>query len=50
MNAPTNIQLITGADGAPAFVVIPYMQYLAERSGERHQVVLGRADERAATL
>jgi DNA-binding XRE family transcriptional regulator len=34
MNAPTNIQLITGADGAPAFVVIPYTQYLAERSGD----------------
>ncbi|CAB3773009.1 helix-turn-helix domain-containing protein [Paraburkholderia humisilvae] len=34
MNARTNIQLINGDDGAPAFVVIPYMQYLAERSGE----------------
>ncbi|HEY4351934.1 MAG TPA: helix-turn-helix transcriptional regulator [Paraburkholderia sp.] len=48
MNAPTNIQLITGTDGAPAFVVIPYMQYLAERSGERglipHDVVSRTVD------
>src|SRR5215475_1564564 len=33
MNARTNVQLINGDDGAPAFVVIPYLQYLAERSG-----------------
>src|ERR1700754_4228808 len=48
MKAPTNIQLITGADGAPPFVVIPYLQYLAERSGERdlipHDVVSRTVD------
>lgn len=27
MNAPTNIQIINGEDGKPAFVVIPYDQY-----------------------
>ena len=29
MNAPTNIQIIHGPDGLPAFVVIPYADYLA---------------------
>ncbi|MGC5699564.1 helix-turn-helix transcriptional regulator [Pseudomonas sp. NFXW11] len=32
MNAPTDIQIIHGPDGKPAFVVIPYAQYVA-----RHQ-------------
>lgn len=27
MNAPTNIQIINGPDGKPAFVVIPYDDY-----------------------
>lgn len=27
MNAPTNIQVINGPDGKPAFVVIPYDEY-----------------------
>ena len=30
MNAPTSIQIINGADGKPAFVVIPYAQYVAQ--------------------
>jgi DNA-binding XRE family transcriptional regulator len=29
MNARTNIQIIKGLDGEPAFVVIPYDEYLA---------------------
>jgi len=28
MNAPTNIQTIMGADGKPAFVVMPYADFL----------------------
>ncbi len=28
MNAPTNIQILKGADGNPAFAVIPYGDYL----------------------
>jgi len=27
MNAPTNIQVLNGPDGKPAFVVIPYADY-----------------------
>lgn len=27
-NAPTDVQIIHGPDGKPAFVVIPYQQYL----------------------
>ena len=30
MNAPTDIQIIHGPDGSPAFVVIPYAQYMAQ--------------------
>ncbi|MDQ0143468.1 helix-turn-helix domain-containing protein [Cupriavidus necator] len=30
MSAPTNIQTIVGTDGKPAFVVIPYGDYLAQ--------------------
>ena len=32
MNAPTSIQIINGADGKPAFVVIPYAQYVAQHT------------------
>ncbi len=28
MKAPTSIQFINGTDGLPAFVVIPYADYL----------------------
>lgn len=34
MNAPTNIQIINGPSGAPAFVVIPYDEYIASRTQE----------------
>ncbi|MFS8974183.1 helix-turn-helix transcriptional regulator [Cupriavidus necator] len=43
MNAPTNIQTIIGKDGQPAFVVIPYADYVAQnaRAGDliAHEVV-----------
>ncbi|MCP2091347.1 helix-turn-helix transcriptional regulator [Paraburkholderia sediminicola] len=43
MNARTNIQVINGPDGKPAYVVIPYAEYVAEHSAERglipHEVV-----------
>lgn len=29
MNAPTNIQILKGPDGKPAFAVIPYREYLS---------------------
>jgi DNA-binding XRE family transcriptional regulator len=32
MNAPTNIQTIMGPDGKPAFVVIPYADYVAQHA------------------
>lgn len=32
MNAPTNIQIINGPGGTPAFVVIPYDQYMSGRA------------------
>ena len=32
MNVPTNIQIINGAGGSPAFVVIPYDEYIASYS------------------
>lgn len=35
MNAPTNIQVINGPDGKPAFVVIPYAEYVASHVEER---------------
>jgi hypothetical protein len=31
MNEPTDIQIINDADGNPAFVVIPYAQYVAQK-------------------
>ncbi|QCP49654.1 helix-turn-helix transcriptional regulator [Trinickia violacea] len=48
MNAPTNIQIINGPDGNPAFVVIPYADYVAEHGAERgmipHAVVCRTVD------
>ena len=29
MNTPTNVQIINDADGRPAFVVLPYADYIA---------------------
>jgi DNA-binding XRE family transcriptional regulator len=34
MNTPTNVQIINGPDGTPAFVVIPYAQYVKEHPQE----------------
>src|SRR5262245_41782689 len=31
MNEPTSVQIIHGPDGKPAFVVIPYEDYIAQR-------------------
>jgi DNA-binding transcriptional regulator YiaG len=43
MNAPTNIQTIMGPDGKPAFVVIPYADYIAKHASDNdlipHEVV-----------
>lgn len=43
MNAPTDVQIINGPDGKPAFVVIPYAQYVAQHDSDRdlipHEVV-----------
>lgn len=48
MNAPTNIQIINGPGGQPAFVVIPYDEYMATRAAERdlipHDVVSRTVD------
>lgn len=29
MNVPTNVQILKGVDGKPAFAVIPYAEYLS---------------------
>mgnify|MGYP006174554211 CR=1 FL=1 len=34
MSTPTNVQIINGADGRPAFVVLPYADYIASRAKE----------------
>ncbi|AOI96476.1 helix-turn-helix domain-containing protein [Burkholderia sp. LA-2-3-30-S1-D2] len=39
MNARTNIRIINGSDGAPAFVVIPYADYMAQ-----HEVISATID------
>ena len=43
MSAHTNIQIINGMDGAPAFVVLPYTEWIAQRDREQagvpHEVV-----------
>jgi len=48
MNAPTNIQIIHGPSGEPAFVVIPYEDYVAERAQDRglipHDVISRTVD------
>lgn len=35
MNAPTNIQLLNGPDGKPAFVVIPFEEYQKAFAAEK---------------
>ncbi|MFM0645025.1 helix-turn-helix transcriptional regulator [Paraburkholderia bryophila] len=48
MNARTNIQVINGPDGKPAYVVIPYAEYIAEHDAGRelipHEVVSATVD------
>ena len=48
LNARTNIQIINGSDGAPAFVVIPYADYMAQHEEERdlipHEVISATID------
>jgi predicted transcriptional regulator len=48
MNAPTNIQMINGPDGKPAFVVMPYDEYLRAYEQVRdlipHEVVSATID------
>lgn len=43
MNVPTSIQTINGPDGKPAFVVIPYADYVAQHAHDNdlipHEVV-----------
>lgn len=42
MSEPTNVQIINGPDGKPAFVVIPYEDYLSQHGGNDlipHEVV-----------
>jgi predicted transcriptional regulator len=38
MNMPTNIQIINGPGGEPAFVVIPYTDYVASRNTEKSMI------------
>ena len=38
MNAPTNLQVINGADGQPAFVVIPYADFLKQHDRDRNLI------------
>lgn len=42
-NARTEVQIINGPDGKPAFVVIPYTQYITQYNADRdlipHEVV-----------
>lgn len=35
---PTNIQIINGPGGEPAFVVIPYTDYVASRNTEKSMI------------
>ncbi|MBO9357758.1 helix-turn-helix domain-containing protein [Bordetella petrii] len=48
MNAPINIQIINGPGGKPAFVVIPYADYVASQREERglipHDVISRTVD------
>lgn len=48
MNPPTNIQLINGPDGHPAYVVIPYADYMRQFEQARtlipHEVISATVD------
>ena len=50
MNAPTNVQIISGPDGKPAFAVIPYAEFVEcrKKSGDPyipHEVVSMMVDK-----
>ncbi|QNB07615.1 helix-turn-helix domain-containing protein [Herbaspirillum frisingense] len=38
MNAPTDIQMIKGPDGNPAFVVLPYAEFMSLYGKERNLI------------
>ncbi len=38
MSTPTNIQIINGPGGKPAFVVIPYDEYMAQRNVNKNLI------------
>ncbi|WP_416046664.1 helix-turn-helix domain-containing protein [Cupriavidus basilensis] len=38
MNAPLNIQTINGPDGNPAFVVIPYAEFVEMRANDKDMI------------
>ena len=49
MNAPTNVQIISGPDGKPAFAVIPYADFVqcTQKTGDTyipHEVVAMMVD------
>lgn len=48
MNAPTNIQIINDPNGDPAFVVIPYGEYIANQTKSEglipHSVISNTVD------
>ncbi len=48
MKAPTKIQMINGADGKPAFVVLPYDEYMRLYETEKdlipHEVISATVD------
>ena len=48
MNALTEIQTIKGADGAPAFVVVPYAEFVRHFTGSEslipHEIVSATVD------
>ncbi|MFA5520169.1 MAG: helix-turn-helix transcriptional regulator [Castellaniella sp.] len=48
MNARTNIQIINGPEGNPAFVVIPYADYVKQHTDDQalipHDVISRTAD------
>lgn len=39
MNAPINFQIIHDASGKPAFVVIPYDDYIAQQAGKQQSLI-----------
>lgn len=50
MNAPTNIQIINGPDGKPAFVVVPYADYVREHPAEQPEQAEGLIPHEVVSL